>query len=155
VASLDDDFVASRNGSSDAEPARVAPFRAEDDRFAAAVWSAFSCVDAPGHLDVPTLIGRVNDEAGDDVGSSHGASPTPESAFRIASVLFRGGARHEAYAVFLHGLSLESVDALTTEGVVELLPLAVLDGLAAEAEARGDYDIAGFLEAVAVVSAGL
>jgi hypothetical protein len=143
VASLDDDFFASGADTSVARPAPVEPIRSEDDRFAASVWDAFSRSHTATDLDARALIGEVHQEA------------TPECAFRVASVLFRGGACHEAYAVFVHGLSLESVDALTTEGVVELLPLAVLDGLAAEAEARGEHDIAGFLEAVAVVSAGL
>jgi hypothetical protein len=53
----------------------------------------------------------------------------------------------------VHGLSFETADGLTTESVVELLPLPVLEGLAAEAEARGEHDVAGILEAVAVVSA--
>ncbi len=42
---------------------------------------------------------------------------------------------------------------LTTEAVVALLPLPVLEGLAAVAEQRGEQDVAGILEAVAVVSA--
>jgi hypothetical protein len=82
------------------------------------------------------------------------ASTTPEHSLRIAVTLFQDGACDEAYAVFVHGLSLESGDALTTELLVELLPLAVLDGLAAVAEARGDHDVAGLLEAVACASAG-
>jgi hypothetical protein len=155
VASLDDDVSASGDDTSGARPVHVAPFRAEDDRFAAAVWDAFARLDTPTDLDVRAFVGQVRDEGGDDPETSTCAAPTPQCAFRIASVLYRGGARNEAYAVFVHGLSLESVDALTTEGVVELLPLAVLDGLAAEAEAHGDYDIAGLLEAVAVASAGL
>ncbi len=68
-------------------------------------------------------------------------------------MLFEGGASSEAYAVLVHGLSLETAETLTTERVVELMPLPVLEGLAAEAEARGDSDVAGILEAVAVVAA--
>jgi hypothetical protein len=82
-------------------------------------------------------------------------SPTPERFLRVASLLFQRGARREAYAVLVQALSVESGDPVTTEMVVELLPLAVLDGLAAEAEARGEPDIAGILEAVALVSGGL
>jgi hypothetical protein len=78
---------------------------------------------------------------------------TPARALLIAAVLFEGGASSEAYAVLVHGLSLESAETLTTERVVELMPLPVLEGLAAEAEARGDSDVAGILEAVAVVAA--
>jgi hypothetical protein len=78
---------------------------------------------------------------------------TPARSLLIASVLFEGGATAEAYAVLVHGLSLESADALTTERVVELMPLTVLEGLAAEAEVRGESDVAGILEAVAVVAA--
>jgi hypothetical protein len=78
---------------------------------------------------------------------------TPARALLIASVLFEGGARDEAYAVLVHGLAFDSADGLTTETVVELMPLPVLEGLAAVAEARGEDDVAGILEAVAVVSA--
>jgi hypothetical protein len=78
---------------------------------------------------------------------------TPARSLVIAAVLFVGDARAEAYAVLVHGLSLETADALTTEAVVELLPLPVLEGLAAVAEERGDQDVAGILEAVAVVAA--
>ena len=80
---------------------------------------------------------------------------TPARSLLIASVLCQGGARAEAYAVLVHGLSLEAAEALTTEIVVDLLPLPVLEGLAAEAEERGEDDVAGILEAVAVVSGGL
>ena len=79
---------------------------------------------------------------------------TPERSLVIAATLFEGGARAEAYSVLVHGLSLEATEALTTETVVGLLPLPVLEGLAAEAEGRGEHDVAGILEAVAVVSAG-
>jgi hypothetical protein len=78
---------------------------------------------------------------------------TAARSLSIACVLFEGGAPGEAYAVLVHGLSFESADGLTTEAVVDLLPLAVLQGLAAEAEERGEQDVAGILEAVAVVSA--
>lgn len=81
------------------------------------------------------------------------AATTPVRSLRVASVLFQGGAPGEAYAVLVHGLSLESADDLTTEAVVELLPLPVLEGLAAEAERLGEDDVAGILEAVAVVAA--
>ena len=53
----------------------------------------------------------------------------------------------------MHGLSLEATEALTPETVVELLPLPVLQGLAAQAEGRGEHDVAGILEAVAAISA--
>jgi hypothetical protein len=156
VASLEDDFVPSGD-ETDVGRVHVAPFATKEEPFAAAVWDAFAgtrAPDVPEDLDAAAFVRDVN-EPGDDCESALHPPATPERAFRIASVLFRGGARHEAYAVFVHGLSLESVDVLTTEGVVALLPLPVLDGLAAEAEARGDHDIAGFLEAVAVVAAGL
>ena len=55
--------------------------------------------------------------------------------------------------MLVHGLSLEAAEALTTETVVDMLPLPVLEGLAAEAEERGEHDVAGILEAVAVVAA--
>ncbi|HET9729800.1 MAG TPA: hypothetical protein VFR41_10290, partial [Acidimicrobiia bacterium] len=80
-----------------------------------------------------------------------GATSTLRS-LRIAAVLQAGGATAEAYAVLVHGLSMEDAEGLTTEQIVELLPLATLQALAAEAEARGELDVAGILEAVAVVS---
>ena len=82
------------------------------------------------------------------------AWPTPERSLRIAVTLFQDGACDEAYAVLVHALSLDTGDSLTTELLVELLPLPVLDGLAAAAEARGEHDVAGLLEAVACASAG-
>ena len=78
---------------------------------------------------------------------------TPARALSVAAVLFEGGAPGEAYSVLVHGLSLEAAEALTTETVVAIVPLPVLEGLAAEAEERGDHDVAGILEAVAVVAA--
>jgi hypothetical protein len=70
----------------------------------------------------------------------------------IADVLYQGGARAEAYSVLVHGLAMEAAEGLTTEMVVQLLPVPVLEGLAAEAETRGEDDVAGILEAVAVVA---
>ena len=55
--------------------------------------------------------------------------------------------------MLVHGLSMEAAEDLTTDDVVRLLPVPVLHGLAAEAEARGEEDVAGILEAVAVVAA--
>jgi hypothetical protein len=78
---------------------------------------------------------------------------TPKRALIIAASLFEGGARSEAYSVLVHGLSMEAAGDLTTEMVVECLPLPALHGLAAEAETRGEEDVAGILEAVAVVAA--
>jgi hypothetical protein len=78
---------------------------------------------------------------------------TAARSLAVSSVLFQGGAPSEAYAVLVHGLSFESAEGLTTETVVDLLPLPVLHGLAAEAEERGEHDVAGILEAVAVVAA--
>ena len=54
--------------------------------------------------------------------------------------------------MLVHGLSMEAAEDLTTDDVVRLLPVPVLEGLAAEAEDRGDDDVAGILEAVAVVA---
>jgi hypothetical protein len=85
---------------------------------------------------------------------AEGAS-TPARSLRIAAVLYRGGAHKEAYAVLVHGLSLEAADELTTDVVVSLLPLDVIEGLAAEANTRGEHDVATILDAVAVVSAEL
>ncbi len=78
---------------------------------------------------------------------------TPKRALLIAATLYTGGARDEAYAVLVHGLSMEAAQDLTTELVVKCLPLRVLQGLAHEAEMRGEEDVAGILEAVAVVAA--
>lgn len=80
------------------------------------------------------------------------AATTPTRSLAIATSLYERGATREAYAVLVHGLSLEAADDLTTEEVVRLLPVPVLEGLAAQAEARGDVDVAGMLEAVAVVA---
>ena len=83
-----------------------------------------------------------------------GGATTPSRALAIAAALFERGAPREAYAVLVHGLSLEAAEDLTTDEVVRLLPVSVLEGLAAEAEDRGEDDVAGILEAVAVVAAG-
>jgi hypothetical protein len=80
-----------------------------------------------------------------------GAS-NPGRSLAIATALFEQGAPHEAYSVLVHGLSMEAAEFLTTEDVVGLLPVPVLHGLASEAEAHGDEDVAGILEAVAVVA---
>ncbi len=77
---------------------------------------------------------------------------TPSRSLRIASGLYAGGASEQSYMVLRHGFSLEAADELTTETVVALLPPAVIEGLAAEAEARGDAEVAGLLDAVAVVA---
>ena len=80
------------------------------------------------------------------------AATTPNRSLAIAASLFDQGAGREAYAVLVHGLSLEAAEDLTTDEVVSLLPVTVLEGLAAEAEEQGDEEVAGILEAVAVVA---
>ena len=82
------------------------------------------------------------------------AASTPGRSLAIATALFELGAAREAYSVLVHGLSMEAAESLTTDEVVRLLPLPVLHGLAAEAEKRGDEDVAGILEAVAGVAGG-
>ncbi len=77
---------------------------------------------------------------------------TPRRALMIAATLWEGGATTEAYSVLLHGLGMDAAEELSTEDVVRLLPVAALEGLAAEAELRGEDDVAGILEAVAVVA---
>ena len=86
-----------------------------------------------------------------DTAVSAGAT-TPTRSLAIAALLYERGAVKEAYAVLVHGLSLEAAEHLTTEEVVRLLPVPVLEGLAALAEERGQDDVAGLLEAVAVVA---
>jgi hypothetical protein len=81
-----------------------------------------------------------------------GAATTPSRSLAITTSLFERGAPREAYAVLVHGLSMEAAEALTTDEVVELLPMPVLEGLAAEAELQGEQDLAGILEAVLVVA---
>jgi hypothetical protein len=81
-----------------------------------------------------------------------GAATTPTRSLAITTSLFERGAPREAYAVLVHGLSLEAAEALTTDEVVRLLPVPVLEGLAAEAEEHGQEDLAGILEAVLVVA---
>ena len=51
-----------------------------------------------------------------------GAATTPIRSLAIATSLFERGAPREAYAVLMHGLSLEAAEYLTTEDVVRLLP---------------------------------
>ena len=97
-------------------------------------------------LEVWTVAAALADSA-----VSAGAT-TPTRSLAIATSLFECGAPREAYAVLVHGLSLEAAEHLTTEEVVRLLPVPVLEGLASEAEARGEEDVAGMLEAVAVVA---
>jgi hypothetical protein len=80
------------------------------------------------------------------------AATTPNRSLAIAASLFDQGAGREAYAVLVHGLSLEAAEDLTTDEVMSLLPVPVLEGLAAEAEEQGDEEVAGILEAVAVVA---
>jgi len=97
-------------------------------------------------LEVWTIAAGLADSA---VSAS---ATTPTRSLAIATALFERGAAREAYAVLVHGLSMEAADDLTTEEVVRLLPVPVLEGLAAQAEARGENDVAGMLEAVAVVA---
>ncbi len=80
------------------------------------------------------------------------AAATPNRSLAIAASLFEQGAGREAYAVLVHGLSMEAAEDLTTEDVVRLLSVTTLEGLAIEAEERGDDEVAGILEAVAVVA---
>jgi prepilin-type processing-associated H-X9-DG protein len=82
-----------------------------------------------------------------------GGATTPKRALVLAAGLFAGGATAEAYAVLVHGLSMDAAEDLTTEQVVASLPLPALEGLAHEAETRGEEDVAGMLEALAVVAA--
>jgi hypothetical protein len=81
-----------------------------------------------------------------------GAATTPSRSLAITTSLYERGAPREAYAVLVHGLSMEAAEALTTDEVVGLLPMPVLEGLAAEAELQGEHDLAGILEAVLVVA---
>jgi hypothetical protein len=110
---------------------------------------------------VPVLTEEELDAALDEVWSIAPAladsvvvagATTSRRALRIAAALFEGGATNEAYTVLVHGLSVADAERLTTDEVVELLPVPVLEGLAAAAELRGELDVAGILEAVAVVA---
>jgi hypothetical protein len=80
------------------------------------------------------------------------AATTPHRSLAIAAALTQQGAVKEAYAVLVHGLGLQAADDLTTEDVLALLPLPVLETLAEEAEARNEDDVAGILEALFVVA---
>lgn len=100
----------------------------------------------PAVLQVLTIAAGLADSA-----VSAGAS-TPGRSLALATALFERGAAREAYSVLVHGLSMEAAELLTTDDVVRLLPVPVLHGLAAEAEERGEEDVAGILEAVAVVA---
>lgn len=77
---------------------------------------------------------------------------TSRRALRIAARLFAGGATEEAYATLVHGLAMADAETLSTDDVVALLPLTALTGLAEIAQRRGEDDVAGILEAVAVVA---
>jgi len=81
------------------------------------------------------------------------AATSSRRSLRLAAGLFEGGANDEAYAVLVHGLAMEDAETLTTEEVVSLLPVAALEAMARTAEERGEEDVAGMLEAVAVVAA--
>ncbi|HEX5096846.1 MAG TPA: hypothetical protein VFX21_12560 [Acidimicrobiia bacterium] len=70
----------------------------------------------------------------------------------VAAALYEGGASDEAYAVLVHGLAMQDAAELTTDDVIALLPVTALEGLAEQAELRGEEDVAGILEAVAVVA---
>ena len=78
---------------------------------------------------------------------------TARRSLRIAAGLYNGGAVDEAYAVLVHGLSMQDAESLVTEDVIAIMSQPVLEGLAEVAEARGEEDVAGILEAVAVVAA--
>jgi hypothetical protein len=80
------------------------------------------------------------------------SATTARRALTVAAALHEGGAADEAYAVLVHGLASEDAETLTTDDVVAALPLPALTGLAAVAEARGEDDVAGILESVAVVA---
>jgi hypothetical protein len=80
-----------------------------------------------------------------------GATST-RRALRLATGLADGGAPREAYAVLVHGLAMDDAESLTTDEIVALLPVRVLDVLAGEAEQRGEDDVAGILEAVATAA---
>jgi hypothetical protein len=80
------------------------------------------------------------------------AATTPKRSLAIAAALLDGGATREAYAVLVHGLAMEAADDLTTDDVLRLLPVTALQGLADEAETRGEDDVAGLLEALLVVA---
>ena len=100
----------------------------------------------PAIVEVWTIAGVLTDSV------VAGAATTPTRSLAITTSLFERGAPHEAYAVLVHGLSLEAAESLTTDEVVRLLPVPVLEGLAAEAEEHGQEDLAGILEAVLVVA---
>lgn len=80
------------------------------------------------------------------------AATSSRRSLRLATGLYRGGAIAEAYAVLVHGLSMEDAEVLTTQEVVDLLPVDVLNALARRAEELGEHDVAGMLDAVAVVA---
>jgi hypothetical protein len=86
-----------------------------------------------------------------DTVAAIGAS-TARRSLAIATVLFEQDARTAAYSMLVHGLSMESAELLTTDEMLDMVPVPVLYGLAAEAETRGDEDVAGILEAVAVTA---
>jgi hypothetical protein len=80
-----------------------------------------------------------------------GASSAPRS-LRLATALWRGVARDEAYAVLVHGLTREDAAELDTETFAALLPSDVLEALADFAKERGDDEVATILWSVAAWS---
>ena len=79
-----------------------------------------------------------------------GATSTVRS-LRLATVLWRGDADDEAYAVLVHGLSREDAEQLDTETFAALVPSPVLEALADDAAARGDAEVATILWSIAGV----
>jgi len=80
------------------------------------------------------------------------AATSTRRSLRLAAGLYAGGAVDEAYAVLVHGLAMEDAEELTTDEIIDLLPVPALEALAHAAEVRGEDDVAGILEAVAVAA---
>jgi hypothetical protein len=77
-----------------------------------------------------------------------GATSTARS-LRLVTALWCGDAQDEAYAVLVHGLSVDDAAALDTETFAALVPPWVLEPLAEHAAARGDVEVATILWSVA------
>lgn len=70
-----------------------------------------------------------------------GASTSGRSLALVRALCGRGHA-DEAYAVLVHGLSLDDAELLSADEIVRLLTMPVIEALAIDAQDRGDEEIA-------------
>jgi hypothetical protein len=123
-----------------------------DERVRSAVEDA---IGALGDDELPVLLNdmrAVAPQLSDSVVVA-GATTTARS-LRISTALWIGDAHDEAYAVLVHGLSLEDAETLEPETFAALVPGSVLEGLAEHAASRGDTEVATILWSVSAWTGG-